>query len=144
MLKAAELQLPEQKDLAFSGLQRWSALSGSAALERGILREAAPGMQPGWMRGWELCYLLALTRLQLSRASKGSPAAAARPPTHCPQPGKGTFQEVYGSGLLSSLHSQPPQHKVSMLSSNPGRKHGHGLVMEQGTRAALILMVGSL
>lgn len=103
-----------------------------------------PGMLPGWMWGRKLCYLLALTTLQLSSASKGNPAAAARPPTHCPQSGKGTFQEVYGSGLLSSLHSPSPQDKVSMLTSNPGRNHGHGLVMEHSTKAALILMVGSL
>lgn len=74
--------------------------------------------------GGETCYLLALTMLQLSRASKRNPAAAARPPIHCPQPGKGTFHGfialVHGAepGLLSSLHSQPPQHEVSTLTSN--------------------------
>lgn len=31
-----------------------------------------PGMLPGRMWGWNLCYLLALTTLQLSMASKGT------------------------------------------------------------------------
>lgn len=137
VLKAAELQLPGQRGLAFSGLQRWWALPGSASSGRQL-----PGMLPGWTWGWQLCYLLALTTLQLPSASKGSPAAAAKPPTPCPGPGKGTFQELYGPALLSSLHSQPPRHQVSTLSSNLGRKRGCGLEMERGKKAALILKMG--
>lgn len=108
-----------------------SQASRGGLLSQAVLpwREASsgrqlPGMLPGCMWGWQLCYLLALTKLQLSKASKRNPAAAARPPTHCPQPGKGTFHGfmalVHGAepGLLSSLHSQPPQHKVSTLTSN--------------------------
>lgn len=73
---------------------------------------------------------------------KREPCSCSQATHSQPQPGKGTFQEVHGSGawsrawfaLLSSPHSQCPQHKVSTLASNPRRKRGHGLVMEQGTR----------
>lgn len=61
-----------------------------------------PGMLPGWVWGWELCYLLALTTLQLPRASKGTLQLLPGHPLTAHSPGREHSRRLTEHSLVCS------------------------------------------